>query len=220
MSIGLHHLYKTDTISNKIALWHYSWGDVNNIYSFQQQIKVAISTKVQLDEPVCLLGLSTGVWVRGYLQDFRWLKDNCITENPPLPSVHDYSWTLVLSVGLEGNSTRWQSLYSNPPEERETHEFHNSQGFPETCGLFTPQVSTELPLELRTSLKELLSGWNAPVLRRLLHSEAMIIFMHKPSLAYPETNSLQISLGTMQANSSHPHPHPQPPLLEETMHSW
>lgn len=39
-------------------------------------------TKVQVGEPLTLLGLFTGVWVRGYSQEHGWLKGGYITEKP------------------------------------------------------------------------------------------------------------------------------------------
>lgn len=38
------------------------------------------TSKVYLCELLCLLGLFTAVWVRGYLQEQKLFKDSCITK--------------------------------------------------------------------------------------------------------------------------------------------
>lgn len=51
----------------------------HNTHVYSPQIENQWQTKVKLGWPWVLLGLFTGIWVRGYLQEQKFLKDNCIT---------------------------------------------------------------------------------------------------------------------------------------------
>lgn len=57
------------------------------------------TTKIQLEEPVSLL-LVTGMWVVGYLQEHKSLKDSCITK--PLHSMGVSSPNLQFASNLTG----------------------------------------------------------------------------------------------------------------------
>lgn len=82
------------------VVWHYFWGDLNKhppspdkVYTTDQS---TVTTEVPLGEPWVLLGLFIGMWVRGYLQGQKWLKD---VAAPKCPAQHGYQFMTCGNLG-------------------------------------------------------------------------------------------------------------------------
>ena len=61
---------------------------------------------IWLGDQWVLLGLLTGIWVRDYSQEWKWLKENCIIKaHPSMVTTHKI-WTLLLSASFSG----WSSI--------------------------------------------------------------------------------------------------------------
>lgn len=52
--------------------------------------------------PVGLLALFTGIWMRSYLQEHKWLKDSCIT------TAHPFGWQSTKARNLAHCTACWQ----------------------------------------------------------------------------------------------------------------
>lgn len=83
-----------------LSVWHYSGGDVNNCLLTQVrnrwQTKARILPMPNLVGQWVLLELLTEMWVRGYSQELKELKDICIMKSPL-----QHGWQLTKAGNLE-----------------------------------------------------------------------------------------------------------------------
>lgn len=67
-------------------MWQTFSGEIQHIHTSKLQIgnpwqsKIQIPPKSSLLTQWVLVGLLTGIWVRSYLQEQKWLKDSCVTK--------------------------------------------------------------------------------------------------------------------------------------------